>query len=160
MLSEKLHGLVDGVRENKKQWLQLAQNVQNNSNLCNAPTNESLVSTSNSNKINNNNNSLNNHNKATINDNSSGGGGGGGGSGASSNNNNNATTPVDGSRRSSNDDTSSATCNGTNSEIPKIVGKLSGLTSPNFFQLKQNGLNCDQLSTVRDVKHHTESLDQ
>ncbi|KAJ6649117.1 Dual 3',5'-cyclic-AMP and -GMP phosphodiesterase 11 [Pseudolycoriella hygida] len=32
MLSDKLTPLVDGVRENKVHWLQLAQNAQNNPN--------------------------------------------------------------------------------------------------------------------------------
>lgn len=122
---------MDGVRENKKQWLQLAQNVQNNSNLCNTETstNESitLVSTSNSNKLNNNHNNLNNNNELDV------------------------------SNRTSSNDDSNTICNGINSEIPKIVGKLGRLSSPNFFQLKQNGLNCEY--STRDLKQQ-ETRDQ
>lgn len=131
VLSDKLQSLVDGVRENKEHWLQLAQNVQNKSNLCNTDTstNESLtlVSSSNNNNLNNNDNNLNNNNNTIV-----------------------------FSRSSSNEDNNTIS-NGTNSEIPKIVGKLGRLNSQHFFQLNQNGLNCDKFS-LRDLAH--ESMDQ
>ncbi len=53
MLSDKLSPLVDGVRENKTHWLQLAQNAQNN------PDRVGDVPQSHSMNNNNNNNSTN-----------------------------------------------------------------------------------------------------
>lgn len=54
MLSEKLTPLVDGVRENKVHWLQLAQNAQNNPNRVSfgVPQSVSMNNNNNNNSIN------------------------------------------------------------------------------------------------------------
>lgn len=55
VLSDKLTPLVDGVRENKVHWLQLAQNAQNNPNRASIGVQQSVSMNNN----NNNNNSIN-----------------------------------------------------------------------------------------------------
>lgn len=131
-LSDKLQPLVKGVNENKEHWLQLAQNAQNRSNSCNTAANtagddSALVSTN----RNDNENNL--------------------------NNNNNNNTIVYTSRSPSLTSEDNIISNGTNSEIPKIVGKIGRLSSPNVFPPKQNGINCENFAT-RD--HTQEAMDQ
>lgn len=123
-LSDKLQPLVNGVQENKRQWLELAQNVQNRA-ACNAGTNTNdsitIVPSSkndNDNKLNNNNNIVNKNRSLSL----------------------------------PNED--NIICNGTNSEIPKIVGKIGRLSSQNLFPPKQNGVNCENFST-RDRTQET-----
>lgn len=126
---------MNGVLENKEKWLQLAQNVQNRTSSCNASTNTddsmTLVSTS----KNDNDNNLNNNNNMM---------------------NNNKSTPLPPTPPLTHDD--NIICNGTNSEIPKIVGKIGRLSSQNIFPPKQNGINCEKFST-QDLKQH-EPMDQ
>lgn len=122
---------MDGVLNNKEHWLQQAQNVQNRSSSCNTEqntNNESITLVSANNKNDNDDNTFNNNNNI-VNNNRSG-----------------SLTHED-----------NIICNGTNSEIPKIVGKIGRLSSPNIFPPKQNGINCESFST-RD--HTQEVMDQ
>lgn len=143
MLSDKLQPLVEGVRNNKEQWLTLAQNVQNKPNLCNTETatndSSTLVSTS------NNNNNINNNTKLNNNDNNL-------------NNNNNNNIIITSRTPSLGHDENTISCsNGTTNDIPKIVGQIGRLNSQNYFQLKQNGLNYENFAT----RNHTqEAMDQ
>lgn len=150
---------MDGVQQNKEHWLELAQNVHNRSSSCNtgtttapteitttvaetataaAPTiaskttdDESITLVSRS-KNDSDNNNLNNNNVIV-------------------NNNRCVSQPHI-------EDNNIITCNGTNSEIPKIVGKLGRLSSQNIFAPKlQNGINCENFSTP-DLTH--EAMDQ
>lgn len=120
---------MNGVLENKDHWLQMAQNVQNRSSTCNTGTNtnDSITLVS-ANKNDNDDNNLNNNNNIV---------------------NNNRSASL------TNED--NIICNGTNSEIPKIVGKIGRLSSPNIFPPKQNGINCESFSQ-RDVAQ--EAMDQ
>lgn len=128
-LSDKLQPLVNGVLENKEHWLQLAQNVQNRSSSCNTTgTNTNdTITLVPANKNDNDDNNLNNNNIV----------------------NNNRSPSL------TNDD--HIIFNGTNSEIPKIVGKIGRLSSPNIFPPKQNGINCESYSP-RDLTQ--EPMDQ
>lgn len=129
-MSDKLKPLADGVRKNKEHWLLLAQNVQNKRN---TGTNDSitLVSTSsNANNFNDNHNNLINNNNNNI--------------------NNNRMIIRSRSSSQTSDEINNIT-NGTNNDIPKIVGRLN-------FQPKQNGLSGDTLAS-RDPPTQ-ESMDQ
>ncbi|XP_031627073.1 dual 3',5'-cyclic-AMP and -GMP phosphodiesterase 11-like isoform X2 [Contarinia nasturtii] len=128
-LSDKLQPLVNGVLENKEHWLQLAKSVQNRTSSChNTGTNTNDSITLVPTSKNDNDNSLNNNNNVV---------------------NNNRSPSL------TNDD--NIICNGTNSEIPKIVGKIGRLSSQTIQPAKQNGINCENFST-RD--HKQEAMDQ
>lgn len=123
---------MNGVHQNKEHWLELAQNVQNRSGSCNSGTNTSGASITlvpNSKNDNDNDNNLNNNNMIV---------------------NNNRSAAL------TNED--NIISNGTNSEIPKIVGKIGRLSSQNIFAPKQNGINCETFSAARDLKQ--EAMDQ
>lgn len=118
---------MNGVNENKEHWLQLAQNAQNRAASCNAATNTNTSESSTQTAIgqNDNDNNLNN------------------------NNNNIVYT-----RSPSLTSEENVISNGTNSEIPKIVGKIGRL---NVLPPKQNGINCENFA-MRDLSH--DALDQ
>lgn len=104
---------MNGVLENKEHWLKLAQNVQNRSSSCMSSddSDDSPTLVPRSCK-NDNDNNLNNNNTIV-------------------NNNRSATL--------TNEDNIISNC--TNSEIPKIVGKIGRLnSSQNIFAPKQNGI--------------------
>lgn len=119
------------MRENKEHWLQLAQNVQNKRNT-GTSTNDSITLVSTSSNANDKLNMDNNLN----------------------NNNNNTITYS----RSSSQASDEFISNGTNNDIPKIVGKLGRLSSQNFFLTKQNGLGSSENFATRDLTQ--ESMDQ
>lgn len=112
MLSDKLNPLVEGVRDNKVHWLQLAQNAQNNPNHASIGSSGGGgggVSTGVTQSVSMNNNNIHN------------------------NNNNSDDSKTKGQK---------IECNGgiitDSNQIPKIVGKLGRLDSQIFYQ-KQNG---------------------
>lgn len=139
-LSDKLQPLVNGVLNNKEHWLQLAQNVQNRSSACNAGSNtnnDSMATTTTTTTL-----------PASKDDNDDD---------DEDNNLNNNNTIVNNNRSPSLTNEDNIICNGTNSEIPKIVGKIGRLSSQNIFSPKQNGINCESFSP-RDLAQ--EAMDQ
>ena len=129
---------MNGVLNNKDHWLQMAQNVQNRSSSCHAGSNT-------------NNDSMTMTTTTTLpaskDDNDD----------DEDNNLNNNNTIVNNNRSPSLTNDDNIICNGTNNEIPKIVGKIGRLSSQNIFSTKQNGVNCESFSP-RDLAQ--EAMDQ
>lgn len=128
---------MDGVLNNKEHWLQLAHNVQNRSSSCNVAPNTNKDSMTMATTM----------LPASKDDNDD----------DEDNNLNNNNTIVNNNRSPSLTNDDNIICNGTNSEIPKIVGKIGRLSSQNTYPPKQNGINCESFSP-RDLAQ--EAMDQ
>lgn len=137
MLSEKLTPLVEGVRENKMQWLKLAQTVQNAMNLIETSTTTTTTTTQSKDK------------KSAF----------PGDKERANNININNNNPVNQRRASGCADEIVISNNGIINDIPKIVGKLGRLDSNSYFQFKSNGIISENL-TRDHATQVDEAMDQ
>lgn len=137
VLSDKLTPLVDGVRENKMNWLKLAQNVQNAINLIETSTTTTTTTTDSKDQR----SSMpgDNEREKSVN----------------INNNN----PIDRRMSSGNSgcaDENNVSNNGIANDIPKIVGKLGRMDSNSYFQFKSNGIISETLTRDHTVAAHVD----
>lgn len=135
VLSDKLTPLVDGVRENKMNWLKLAQNVQNAINLIETSTTTTTTTTDSKDKRSSMPDDKQRENSVNINNNN----------------------PID--RRMSSDE-NNVSNNGTANDIPKIVGKLGRMDSNSYFQFKSNGIISETLTRDHTVAHVDGAMNQ